>query len=78
MLLQPLGGGHTRSIHGSRGSNHKILKTRGLLYVCITKVREVTEARNALCSLEAIPASDARFCFERLSLRYRKGQELSQ
>ena len=50
---------------GSRGSNLKLLKIWGLIDVCITKVREVTKARNflglmfgfvTLCSLEAILA----------------------
>ena len=33
---------------GSRGANFKLLKIRGAIDVCITKVREVTEVRNFL------------------------------
>ena len=43
---------------GSHGSNLKLLKIRGLIDVRITKVREVTKARNfvTLSSLEAVLA----------------------
>ena len=50
---------------GSHGSNLKLLKTRGLIDVRITKVREITKTSNllgrmfgfvTLCSLEAILA----------------------
>ena len=33
---------------GSHGANLKLLKIRGLIDACITKVREVTKARNFL------------------------------
>ena len=37
---------------GTRGSNLKLLKIWGLIDVCITKVREVTKARNLLVRCE--------------------------